>query len=812
MGAKWIGKRSLRAALIFIAISLIAVVLSLSAFLVFGGVKTEETVRRQHALIGQLELAMSLDRAIDNFIHKEAALFHDPSEQSYRDFIVSAAAVNGVAQSLKDEDLQKFVKAATKAVVRLSLEVSDDLRLGEIPGAEQKIAAVRAVATGLESRTQTKVAAISAALEEQEAEMVAHNDYAMKFAISAGTIATLICIVFGIVSWVLIFRPIERFITSVSSAADDTLNAKNYVVELPMQNEVGAAGEALNRLLIATSDAIADANVQAENAEQSEIRWQGLFNESPDAIMVLDPETFEFIDANPTAVKMLCLQTAKNGRRTALDIFESQAFELRQFADSVLLNGHERCDTMTCSFVLSEICSLCDKTDCRLEDQFVPVSMVGVSVPHENRQAILLHIRDISAEREHEADLEQARLEAERANKAKSNFLANMSHEIRTPLNGILGMAEALRIKPLRDQEESMVETILESGKVLTTILNDVLDLSKIEAGHLRVQATETTLEELATSVHRLFEPVAKEKGLTLSLEFEDQPNTMIKADGVRVRQCLSNLVSNAIKFTTAGSVSINVASYEEGPSKAHICMRVKDTGLGMSDEIQSQLFTPFMQADDSSTRGFGGTGLGLTISRRLARAMGGDITVESVQGEGSIFSFTFHAEIAEAPSLLKSDVSSEEGPRNLTGMNALLIDDNKVNRMVAKAFLQPLGVSVVEAENGQTGLDALAAGQFDFVLMDIQMPVMDGIEATERIRSSDCSWSSIPIIALTADAMSDHKAKYLGLGMDGYISKPIDPRAFLSTLETVLADRIPDAEKRTNARDLQKDLQQKLA
>ena len=755
---------------------------------------------------------MSLDRAVDAFVHSEAELFHNPSDESYQKFIASAAEVDNIAQRLNDEELRSFVKKATKTVVRISLEISDSYRLDSIPGASEKIAVIRAFARGLEQRTQIKVAAISQALAEEEANMIAHNGYAMTFAIYAGTIATLICIVFGIVAWVLIFRPIESFITSVSNAADDTLNAKEYVVKLPMQNEVGAAGVALNRLLVATSDAIEDANVHAANAEQSEIRWQGLFKESPDAIMVLDPETFEFVDQNPSASKMLCLQNANGEDRSALDIFGGNEFELRQFVDSVLLNGHHRCDSLTCSLVMSEVCALCDKSSCSLEDQKVPVSMVGVSVPHKDKRAILLHIRDISDQRNHEADLEAARLAAEKASKAKSNFLANMSHEIRTPLNGILGMAEALRLKPLRDQEENMVETILESGRVLTTILNDVLDLSKIEAGHLQVQPSNTTLEELVTSVHRLFMPVAEEKGLRLLLEFDDTSTTEIMADGVRVRQCLSNLVSNAIKFTPEGGITINVASYQTGPSEELVQIQVKDTGLGMSEEIQSNLFKPFMQGDESSTRGFGGTGLGLTISRRLARAMGGDITVESVQGEGSIFSFSFQAKIVDMPEPLESGSSSDESGVNLAGLKALLIDDNKVNRMVAKAFLQPRGISVVEAENGQIGLDALACEEFDFVLMDINMPEMDGVEATKQIRASDCSWSSIPIIALTADAMSDHKAKYLGLGMDGYISKPIDPRIFISTIEGVLTDARPDIVNRTSVRDLQDSLQEKLA
>jgi len=812
VNTRWIGKRSLRAAVVFLAVLLISVVLSLSALLIFGGKKTQETLQRQHALIDQLELAMSLDRKIDLFIHNEAALFHSPSERSYRDFIESAAAVDNIAHTLNDDALRDFVKKATRAVVRISLEVTDASSMEDIPGAAEKIAAVRAVATGLESRTEAKLLAITDALAQEESRMLTHNSYVMNFAIVAGTTAILICIIFGIVAWVLIFRPIERFIASVSNAADDTLNAMRYVVDLPAQNEVGAAGVALNRLLVATSDAIADANIQAANAEQSEIRWQGLFNESPDAIMVLDPVTFEFIDQNPTAINKLCLLDAHGERRTATDIFNDKTFELRQFADKVLLEGHARCDAMTCSYVLSEACALCDKSECFLEDRNVPVSMVGVSVPHEDRQAILLHVRDISDQRSHEAALENARLEAEKANKAKSNFLANMSHEIRTPLNGILGMAEALKMKPLREQESEMVGTILESGQVLTTLLNDVLDLSKIEAGHLQIQPVETSLEDFVTSVHRLFGPAADEKGLSLSLSFDTSPDQSIRADAMRCRQCLSNLVSNALKFTKDGGVSIHVSAYEKDAGLLEVGIQVKDTGTGISDEVQAQLFKPFMQGDDSSTRGFGGTGLGLTISRRLARAMGGDITVESLPGEGSTFVLTFEAESVQGEKAKDRDAHSDEHRMNLTGLKVLLVDDNKVNRMVASTFLKPHGLSVTEAENGQVALEALEQEPFDLVLMDIHMPVMDGMEATHRIRNSDSPWSNIPVIAITADAMREHRSKYLGLGMDGYISKPIDPRLLLSTIEKVLGRHLPSLEERSHARSLQEELEQKLA
>ncbi len=390
-------------------------------------------------------------------------------------------------------------------------------------------------------------------------------------------------------------------------------------------------------------------------------------------------------------------------------------------------------------------------------------------------------------------ELEGAKAQADEASRSKSAFLANMSHEIRTPLNGVLGMAQALAGEDLSERQRDQVDTIIDSSETLMVVLNDVLDISKIEAGKLDIAPVATDLEQSLTKIVGLWRARAEEKGVALKLTVSDKIPRTLKFDPVRVRQCASNLVSNAIKFTDNGSVEIkaSLASCEDDAFLINI--EVRDTGVGLTPEALGRLFAPFQQAELDISRRYGGTGLGLAITRDLARIMGGDATAESTHGEGSTFVFSFKASHVEdqVTCAKHTDATHARNGRNaetLIGKRVLLVDDNEVNRKVASAFLSIQGVEITEAVNGLGALKHLQRSAFDLVLLDIQMPVMDGVETIKRIRTAKETWCGIPVIALTADAMQGDREKYLDIGMNGYISKPIDPKSLVAESLRVLA------------------------
>ena len=454
---------------------------------------------------------------------------------------------------------------------------------------------------------------------------------------------------------------------------------------------------------------------------------------------------------------------------------------------------------------------------------------------------------DLAPERERAGELKAARKAAESASQAKSEFLAAMSHEIRTPLNGILGMAQALSARDISVEERDMVSTILESSKSLMTILNDILDLSKIEAGKLDMSPVDVDIRHKLTRLQKFYQPIAEEKGLYFKLVVDPNVPSRLRFDPVRMRQGVSNLISNALKFTASGGVIVAVKS-KPVPNKqgSHmVTVHVSDTGIGISDDARQNLFTNFSQADRSTTRQYGGTGLGLAITKRLATIMGGSVNVISQPNKGSVFSITFEAQTGKAeqppapttqiklaaeaaPQAMESvapsafpkaeliseiktpaapkndfgwiDVDTNEGDtsdankmmqrskRSLKGLRVLIVDDNAINRRVARLLVEPQGVVATEAENGQEALDMLGAEGFDLVLLDMHMPVMDGRETIKSIRASSLDWHQIPVIALTADAMSGDREKCLALGMDGYVPKPVDQRELFSEILSVMA------------------------
>ncbi|MDR6531905.1 signal transduction histidine kinase/CheY-like chemotaxis protein [Caulobacter rhizosphaerae] len=392
--------------------------------------------------------------------------------------------------------------------------------------------------------------------------------------------------------------------------------------------------------------------------------------------------------------------------------------------------------------------------------------------------------------------LKEARGRAETANEAKSAFLAVMSHELRTPLNGMLGMAQALRTESLDARQREQVELMIDSGDTLLVLLNDILDLSKIEAGKLEISPTAGDLVGVCARLVGGYQPTAREKGVELVFTVAGEPPPMLLFDAVRVRQCLANLLSNALKFTVVGRVDVTLAWRPDPQTgRTAVSLTVRDTGIGMSPATLSKLFGAFTQADASTTRTFGGTGLGLNITRRLAELMDGEIVVDSREGRGSVFTLGFQVDVASSSAMDGAapafGAANEDEPTRspLQGRRVLVVDDHPVNRRVIKLFLAPFDCDLVEVENGREALDALEAEIFDLVLMDVNMPVMDGLEATRRLRR-DPRWAGLPVIALTADVMRTQIDTCLEAGMDAHIAKPIDLRDLLSVLVQVLDKR----------------------
>ena len=422
-----------------------------------------------------------------------------------------------------------------------------------------------------------------------------------------------------------------------------------------------------------------------------------------------------------------------------------------------------------------------------LDGKLTVVSYNATTYHDRNRslQGVFVAARDITERKRYEETLRDATHRAEQANRAKSEFLANMSHEIRTPMNAVIGLAFLLGKTPLDDEQSDLLAKLKLGSKSLLLVLNNVLDLSKIEAGELIVERRAFDLHGLLAELPEMLAVQAQAKGISFEIDEATDLPAALEGDATRLNQVLTNLLSNAIKFTEQGGVSLRVSQVAATPSHATLRFAVRDTGIGIAAEVQEQLFAPFAQADASITRRFGGTGLGLSIVKRLVKLMGGEVHVDSAPGVGSEFSVTLQFALASLEELdLPEAGPTEPGRHVLPGVRVLLVDDSDINLEVTRRILEAEGARVRVASNGQQAVDLLKAepDAIDIVLMDVQMPVLDGYDATRRIRG-ELGLQDLPIIALTAGALSSERQRSAAAGMDDYIVKPFDAQQLMRSV-----------------------------
>ncbi len=507
------------------------------------------------------------------------------------------------------------------------------------------------------------------------------------------------------------------------------------------------------------------------------------FMEAPVAICVLEGSDHIFRLANPYYVDMVCAQESDLIGKSVFDALPevlSQGF--KPFLDEAYLKGK--------SFNGKEFPMEIYRPDGLIKKLFVDF----VCQPYTNAEGKIVGlvsiITDVTEKIVAVAKYRRAKEEAERANELKSAFLANMSHEIRTPLSAMIGFADLLREENLTPEErKSCVDVLIKNGQQLSFIINDILDLSKVEAGHLRLEYLTTKPKQIAEDIVSLFQVKAKEKNLNLTFAPDKSTPEEVSSDPVRVRQVLTNLVSNAIKFTENGSVTVKSMTLKHPSGRNLIAFEVTDTGMGIPLGAEEKLFEMFVQGDTSTTRRFGGTGLGLALSRKLAKALGGNVIVKSsIPNLGSTFIFTFDdcperrevpCEVAEKKKEFTISALTDGGLL-LKNIKVLVVDDAPDNQLLIWHFLTKAGALLESAENGLDGFEKAINGDYDLVLMDVQMPLMDGYAATQKLRAHGYKK---PIIALTAHAMSEVRKKCLSVGYTDHLTKPINPKELISCI-----------------------------
>ncbi len=567
---------------------------------------------------------------------------------------------------------------------------------------------------------------------------------------------------------------------------DVTLSPRNgqkrlfHNVVAPIRDEEGIRG------VLGMNLDITEMETQALALQESERRYRQLVDFSPLPILVHSEGRVVF--ANPAAARTLAAPSAE--ALVGLDALAIIHPEGRNLS-------RERMEQV---YAKRGDAPLMRQRFLRLDNEVIDVDLLTAMVDYQGRPAAQAVFVDVTARQTAEEALLRAKEAAEAASRAKSEFLANMSHEIRTPLNGVIGMIQLLRATRLDPEQAFYAETAQDSSRHLLTVINDILDLSRLQAGRLTLRPTVCDLEDLARQVFGSFTSHIRENRVTLTLDLDPALPNPVVCDAARLRQVLFNLVGNALKFTEQGSVRLEIAPLPSAGPDLRIYFCVTDTGIGIPEDKLVEIFESFTQVDGSLSRRYQGAGLGLSIARHLVSGLGGSVSIDSEPGQGTTVAFSIRAEPLDITPPAPETPRFEPLPRRAapeSGTRAprvLVVEDDRINQMLFRRLLEKMGLRTACASNGREALNLLEREDFDCLLMDVQMPGMDGVTATRAIRASETLGpkAQVPIIALTAHAMRGDRERFLEAGMNAYLSKPVDFADLARVLGEVLDAKAP--------------------